>query len=88
VDTQNSSPDQEKEGEQQLSALPIICEKDNLQEASEHAPVVSGMVQFPKLLLTIAVLSLATGSGNKTYLGDRTLSTYLKGASRPRTRRS
>ena len=88
MDASNSSPDQEREGEQQLSALPIVCEKDNSQEASDHAPMVSGTAQLPMLLLTIAALSLTTGSRNKTYLGDRTLSTYSEGASRPRTRRS
>ncbi|OGE46835.1 hypothetical protein PENARI_c102G12309 [Penicillium arizonense] len=37
MDAPNSTPDQEK-GEQQPSALPIVCEKDNSQEASDHVP--------------------------------------------------
>ena len=74
MDAPNSTPDQEAEGEQQPSALPIVCEKDNSQETSDHAPMVSGTAQLPMLLLTIAALYLATGSRNKTYLGD--LSTY------------
>ncbi|OGE46631.1 hypothetical protein PENARI_c159G09657 [Penicillium arizonense] len=41
MDASNSSPDQEREGEQQLSALPIVCEKDNSQEASDHTPMLS-----------------------------------------------
>ncbi|KAJ9482841.1 hypothetical protein VN97_g10578 [Penicillium thymicola] len=39
------------------------------------------------ILLTIAALTLATGSRNKTYLGDQALSTYFEGASRPPTQR-
>ena len=38
MDAPNSTPDQEKEGEQQPSALPIVSEKDNSQEASDHVP--------------------------------------------------
>ncbi|OGE46554.1 hypothetical protein PENARI_c193G07384, partial [Penicillium arizonense] len=37
MDAPNSTPDQEKEGEQQPSALPIVSEKDNSQEASDHS---------------------------------------------------
>ena len=88
MDAPNSTPDQEREGEQQPSALPIVCEKENSQESSDHAPMVSKATQLRMLLLTITALSLATGSRNKTYLGDRALSTYFEGASRPRTRRS
>ena len=89
MDAPNSTPDQAKEGEQQPSALQILCEKDNLQETSDDgSPMVSGTIQLRMLLLTIAALSLATGSRNKTYLGDRAISTYSEGASRPRTRRS
>jgi hypothetical protein len=70
MDVPNSTPDQEK-GEQQPSELPIVCEKDNSQEASDHvSPLVSETTQLSLLLLTIAALSLATGSRNKTYLGD------------------
>ena len=89
MDAPNSTPDQEKKGEQQPTALPIVSEKENSQEASDHVPpLVSKAAQLPMLLLTVAALSLATGSRNKTYLGDRALSTYFEGASRPRTRRS
>jgi hypothetical protein len=52
MDASNSSPDQEREGEQQPSELPFLCEKDNSQEASGHAPMVSGTAQLPILLLT------------------------------------
>ena len=41
MDAPNGVPDQGTEGEQQPSALPIVCEKDNSQEASDHAPMVS-----------------------------------------------
>ena len=88
MDASNSSPDQEREGEQQPSKLPFLCEKENLQEASDHAPMVSGTAQLPMLLLTIAALSFATGSGNMIYFGDRALSTLVESASRLRTRRS
>ncbi|OGE47310.1 hypothetical protein PENARI_c050G04566 [Penicillium arizonense] len=88
MDAPNSTPDQEREGEQQLSALLIVCEKDNSQEASDHAPMVSGTAQLPMLLLTIAALSLAAGSRNKTYLGDQAISSHIEGASRSRTRGS
>ena len=47
MDAPNSTPDQEKEGEQQPSALPIVCEKDNSQEASDHVPpLVSKRLSF------------------------------------------
>ena len=117
MDAPNSSPDQEREGEQQPSELPSLSEKHNSQEASDHAPMGKlegghpesvpltrprseslasqtstdsgfGTAQLPMLLLTIAALSFATGSGNMTYLGDGALSTHVEGASRPRTRRS
>ncbi|OQE09276.1 hypothetical protein PENFLA_c115G07402 [Penicillium flavigenum] len=38
MDAPNSSPDQGKEGEQQRSQLPILSDKDNSQEASDHCP--------------------------------------------------
>ncbi|KAJ5300120.1 hypothetical protein N7508_007363 [Penicillium antarcticum] len=42
MDTPNSTPDQGKEGEQQPSALPIISEKENSREASDHvSPLLS-----------------------------------------------
>ncbi|OGE46430.1 hypothetical protein PENARI_c270G00432, partial [Penicillium arizonense] len=41
MDAPNSTPDQEAEGEQQSSALPIVCEKDNSQETSDDAPMVT-----------------------------------------------
>ena len=89
MDAPNSSPDQEKEGEQQPSELPILSEKVISQETSDPVPpLVSETIQLHIFLLTIAVLALATGSRNKTYLGNRALSTYFEGTSRPRTRRS
>jgi hypothetical protein len=89
MDALNRSPSQEKEGDQQPSELPIVCEKGSSQEASDYVPpLVSETTQLSLLLLIIAALSFATGSRNKTYVGDRALSTYLEGASRPRTRRS
>ncbi|OQD78976.1 hypothetical protein PENANT_c068G09919 [Penicillium antarcticum] len=39
MDIPSNTPDQEKEGEQQPSELPIGCEEDNSQEASDHAPM-------------------------------------------------
>jgi hypothetical protein len=39
------------------------------------------------ILLIIAAIFVATGSRNKTYLGNQALSTYCEGASRPPTRR-
>ncbi|OGE46805.1 hypothetical protein PENARI_c106G03472 [Penicillium arizonense] len=38
MDAPNSTPDQEKEGEQKTRALPIACEKDNSLEGSDHVP--------------------------------------------------
>ncbi|OGE47245.1 hypothetical protein PENARI_c053G05477 [Penicillium arizonense] len=38
MDASNSTPDQENDGKQQPSALPIVCEKDNSQELSDHSP--------------------------------------------------
>ena len=66
----NSTPGQEAEGEQQSSALSIVCEKDNSQETPDDAPMVSGKTQLRMLLLTIAALYIGTGSRNKTFLGD------------------
>jgi hypothetical protein len=89
MDSPNSSPDMEKEGEQQPCQLPILTDKDNNVEASDHVPLlVSETIRLHMLLLTIAALSFATRRSNKTYFGDRAFSTYLEGASRPLTRRS
>jgi hypothetical protein len=87
-DAPNSSPHQEKERDQQPSEWPILGENDKSQEASGHVPLVSETIRPQALLLTIAALLFAAGSRNKTYLSDRTPSTYSEGASRPRTRRS
>ncbi|KAK4862981.1 hypothetical protein LT330_010692 [Penicillium expansum] len=38
MDSPNTSPDQEKEGEQQPSDTPILSDKDNSQEASDRCP--------------------------------------------------
>jgi hypothetical protein len=78
MDASNSSLHQEKEGDQQSSELPILDEKDNSQENSDHVPLVSETIQLQTLLLTVAALHFATGSRNKTHPGDRALSTYLK----------
>ena len=89
MDAQNSLKDHEFGGDRQTSELPILSEKDNSQEASDHVrPLVSEAIRLQIFLLTIAVLSIATESRNKTYSGDQSLSTHLEGASRPRTRRS
>ncbi|CAG7949921.1 unnamed protein product [Penicillium salamii] len=41
MDGQNSSTDQEKDGDQQPSVLPILSEKDKSQESSDHVPLPS-----------------------------------------------
>ncbi|KAJ5202872.1 hypothetical protein N7449_004951 [Penicillium cf. viridicatum] len=41
MDGQNSSIDQEKDGDQQPSVLPILSEKDKSQESSDHVPLPS-----------------------------------------------
>ena len=52
---------QTRKKKENSSELPILCEKDNSQEASDHAPpMVSGTAQLPMLLLTIAAFSFAT----------------------------
>jgi hypothetical protein len=89
MDAQNNSTSQENEGDQQPSELPIFSEKDQSQENSDHvSPLVCETIRLYIFWLTIAALSLATGSRHKAHLGDRALSTHLEGASRPRTRRS
>ena len=88
MDASNSSPDQEK-GEQQLCELPILSDNDNNGELSDHVPpLVSETLRLRILWLTIVALPFATRRSNKTYFGDRAVSTHLEGASRPRTRRS
>ena len=68
MDGPTNSPSQENEVAQQPSELPIVCEKDHSQGDFDHVPsLVSDMTRLPMLLLTIASLSLATGSRNKTY---------------------
>ncbi|CAG8125826.1 unnamed protein product [Penicillium nalgiovense] len=42
MDAPNSSPHQEKEGDQQPSELPIRDEKDKSQENSDHVPLEAG----------------------------------------------
>ena len=88
MDVQNSSLDQEMGGDQPSSELPHLDEKDNSQETSDHvSPLVSEMICLQVFWLTIAALPFAAGSRNKTHPGDRAISTYSKGASRPRARR-
>ncbi|KAI1828875.1 hypothetical protein DTO027I6_10204 [Penicillium roqueforti] len=38
MDSPNSPPDQEKEGEQQPSELPLLSDKDNSQDTSDNTP--------------------------------------------------
>jgi hypothetical protein len=38
MDSQNNSPEQEKEGEQQPSELPILSDNDDSQVTSDNAP--------------------------------------------------
>jgi hypothetical protein len=86
MDSPNSSPDQEKQGEQQPNELPILNDKDHNLEPSDHVPpLVSKTLRLQMLWLTIVDLPFATRRRNKTYPGDRAVSTHLEGASRPRT---
>ena len=62
MDAQNSSTDEEIEGDQQPSVLAILSEKDRSQESSGHVPLVSETIRLQMLLLTIAVLPFATRS--------------------------
>lgn len=72
---QNARKARKKEGYQQPGELPILSDKDNSQETSDHVPsLVSKRIQLQMLSLTIAVLPLIAGSRNKKYLGDRDLS--------------
>jgi hypothetical protein len=67
----NSSTDQEFEGDQQASELPILSEEEKLPETSYHAlPLVSETTWLQIVLLTIAVLPFAAGSRYETNLGD------------------
>jgi hypothetical protein len=89
MDSPNSSPGQEKQGEQQPSELPILNDKDRNLEPSDHLPpLVSETIRLQMLWLTIVDLLFATRGRNKTYPGHRAVSAHLEGASRPRTRRS
>jgi hypothetical protein len=87
MDIQNGSTAQENEGDQQPSEMPIPDEKGKSQESSDHVPLVSETIWLQTLLLTIAALSFAAGSKNKTDPGDRAISTNIEGSSRPRARR-
>jgi hypothetical protein len=88
MDASNSSPDQEKR-EQRPCELPNLSNKDNNVEPSDHVPpLVSETIQLQMLWLTIVDLPFAARRRNKTYLGDRAVSTHLEGASRPRSRLS
>jgi hypothetical protein len=81
MDAPNSSAYEEKEGDQQPSELPILGEKDESQESSDHVLLVSETIRLQTLFLTIAALPFAAGSSHKTHPGDRALSTYFEGAS-------
>jgi hypothetical protein len=84
MDSPNSSSDQEKQGEQQPNELPILNDKGNNVDPSDHVPpLVSETIRLRILRLTIVALPFATRSSNKTYFGDRAISTHLEGASRP-----
>jgi hypothetical protein len=86
MDASNSSPDQEKQGKQQPNELPILNDKDHNLESSDHVPpLVSKTLRLRILWLTIVALPFATRRRNKTYLGDRAVSTHLEGASRSQT---
>ena len=88
MDASNSSPDQVK-GEQRPCELPNLSNKDNNVEPSDHVPpLVSETIRLQMLWLALVDLPFATRRSNKTYFGDRAISTHLEGASRPRTRRS
>jgi hypothetical protein len=85
----NSSPEEEKGGEQQPGELPILSDKDNNGEPSDHvSPLVSETLRLRILWLIVVAFPFATRRRKKTYLGGRAVSTHLEGASRPRTRRS
>jgi hypothetical protein len=89
MDAPNSSTDQEIEGDQYPSELPIFSEKDKSHETSDRVlTLVRETIRLQIFLLTIQVLPFAAGSKNKTYLGDRAISTHLEGAIQPRTRKS
>jgi hypothetical protein len=60
MESPNSSPDQEKE-EQQPSELPILSDKDNNVEPSDHVlPFVSETLRLQILWLTTVDLDFAT----------------------------
>ncbi|CAG8879632.1 unnamed protein product [Penicillium salamii] len=54
MDAPNSSPYQEKEGDQQPSELPILDEKDKSQENSDHVPLPSPSQQEAETRHTLA----------------------------------
>ncbi|CAG8014593.1 unnamed protein product [Penicillium salamii] len=54
MDAPNSSPHQEKEGDQQPSELPIRDEKDKSQENSDHVPLPSTSQQEAETRHTLA----------------------------------
>jgi hypothetical protein len=86
MDSANTSPDKEKEGEQQPCELPILSDRDDNLESSDHVPPLVNKTLWLRILwLTIVALPFATRRSSKTYLGDRAVSTHLAGASRPRT---
>jgi hypothetical protein len=87
MDIQNGATAQENEGDQQTSEMPNLGEKDKSQENYDHVPLVSETIQLQTLLLTVAALSFAAGSRNKTHHGDRAISANIEGPSRPRARR-
>ncbi|CAG8080653.1 unnamed protein product [Penicillium salamii] len=54
MDAPNSSPYQEKEGDQQPSELPILDEKEKSQENSDHVPLPSPSQQEAETRHTLA----------------------------------
>ncbi|CAG8138369.1 unnamed protein product [Penicillium nalgiovense] len=49
MDSPNSSPDQEKQGEQQPNELPIFNDKDNNVEPSDHVPPLTSPSQHEEV---------------------------------------
>jgi hypothetical protein len=67
MDSPNSSPDQEKQGEQQPNELPIFNDKDHTLEPSDHVPPLVSETIRPasNALATIVDLPFATRRRNK-----------------------
>lgn len=71
MDAPNNSRDQEMEGVQGPSELPILNDKNNSPETScQVPPLVGEKIRLEVFLLTIAVPPFTAGNRKKTYLGD------------------